>query len=452
MALKIEIIVSFCSAAEKKTSNLQHILLKFYQALHWKMINIACSTCLESFTSGCDISTTPCGHVFHTGCITRWLNVNIDCPQCRKGCEIVQIIKLFFSESQSAIEEQITINRLEQKSLQMEEDIQEYIQEANVSKKRVLDKSIEINQANQKCKRLEHEKLLMKLNWSKTEWNLKETINKSSKLIQDLGKQVNDKSIKTAQANKRMWDLHQEKCRLKSDLSKTEWMLIDSINKSNKQIKGLEKEIRDQKMVDIHALQFCGLDPGTMIGKNKSGFKRNHEDYLITTNSGFKQIRKDFSITIINESIDCIPEIINNLTRIQNRLRVGITSTYVLYNDYRDFWEYYLRKLSTLPSNANYEGHFAKLEMWLNILNNMNIDLPKFGQLTNDQHEQMSIDFNDAFNDLKERSNNSNVCTSCEENLTGSYQCTDCDETLCVKCFKAHSRLKLTRTHTVTPL
>ena len=28
----------------------------------------------------------------------------------------------------------------------------------------------------------------------------------------------------------------------------------------------------------------------------------------------------------------------------------------------------------------------------------------------------------------------------------------DCDETLCVKCFKAHSRLKLTRTHIVTPL
>ena len=48
--------------------------------------------------------------------------------------------------------------------------------------------------------------------------------------------------------------------------------------------------------------------------------------------------------------------------------------------------------------------------------------------------------------------NSSNVCTSCQENLTGSYQCSDCDETLCVKCFKAHARLKLTRTHIVTPL
>jgi hypothetical protein len=44
--------------------------------------------------------------------------------------------------------------------------------------------------------------------------------------------------------------------------------------------------------------------------------------------------------------------------------------------------------------------------------------------------------------------NSSNVCTSCQ----GYYQCSDCDETLCVKCFKAHSRLKLTRTHIVTPL
>ena len=374
------------------------------------MMNIACSTCLESFTSGCDISTTPCGHVFHTGCITRWLNGNNNCSQCRKGCEIGQIIKLYFSESQSAIEEQITINRLEQKSLQMEEEIQDYIQEANALK-------IEITQENQKCKRLEHEKLLMKLDWSKTEWNLKEMINKSSKIIQDLGKEVNVKSIQIAHANEECRILHHEKCQLKSNLSKTEWMLIDSINKSNKQIKGLEKEIHDQKMVDIHALQFCGFDPETMIGKNKSGFKRNRKDCLISTDSGFKQLRKDFSITIINESIESIPEIINNLARIQNRLRVGITSTYVLYNDYKDFWEYYLRKLSTLPSNANFETHISKLEKWLNILKKSNVskielqtfgittgnpscNLPRFGQLTDNQVREMCSDFNDANEDL----------------------------------------------------
>ena len=426
------------------------------------MMNIACSTCLESFTSGCDISTTPCGHVFHTGCITRWLDGNSNCSQCRKDCEISQIIKLYFSESQSALEEQITINDLEQKRLRLEEEklrLEEDKQNKNIQltamKKHVLDKSIEIGQANQKCAKLEHEKLLMKLDWSKTEWNLKESINitnkhikalekeideretRSIELIKDLEKVVEEKSEMLTQANKKCKELELEKC----DLNETEWILIDSVNKAKKQIKDLEREIDDQKMVDIRALQFCGLDPENMIDKNETELKRKSKDCSIA-------IRK---VKGCNDG-NLILEIIGNLTKILNGLRQGIKSTYVLYNDYKDFWEYYLRKLSTLPSNANYEGHFAKLEMWLNILNNMNIDLPKFGQLTNDQHEQMSIDFNDAFNDLKERSNNSNVCTSCEENLTGSYQCTDCDETLCVKCFKAHSRLKLTRTHNVSLL
>jgi DNA repair exonuclease SbcCD ATPase subunit len=426
------------------------------------MMNIACSTCLESFTSGCDISTTPCGHVFHTGCITRWLDGNINCSQCRKDCEISQIIKLYFSESQSSLEEQIGINYLEQKRLQLEEEKlrleeekQTFAQKLTALNKLVLDKSIEINQANQKCAKLEDEKLLMKLDWSKTEWNLKESINitnnqikvlekeidenetRSIELIKDLEKLVEEKSEMLTQANKKCKELELEKC----DLSETEWILIDSVNKAKKQIKDLEKVIDDQKMVDIRALQFCGLDPENMIDKNESELKQKSKDCLIANQK----------VKGCNDG-QLILEIIGNLTKILNGLRQGIKSTYVLYNDFKDFWEYYLRKLSTLPSNANYEGHFAKLEMWLNILNNMNIDLPKFGQLTNDQHEQMSIDFNDAFNDLKERSNNSNLCTSCEENLTGSYQCTDCDETLCVKCFKAHSRLKLTRSHTVTPL
>ena len=153
------------------------------------MMNIACSTCLESFTSGCDISTTPCGHVFHTSCITRWLNRNNDCSQCRKDCNFRQIIKLYFSESQFALEEQITINDLEQKCLKLEEKSQICDREVSTMKKIVDNCALERNQTNQKCKKLEHEKLLMKLDWSKTEWNLKESINKANKQIKDLKKE-----------------------------------------------------------------------------------------------------------------------------------------------------------------------------------------------------------------------------------------------------------------------
>ena len=64
-------------------------------------MNSACSTCLESFTSRSDISTTPCGHVFHTHCIEEWLeNGQNHCPQCRKDCTHNQIIKLYFYESE----------------------------------------------------------------------------------------------------------------------------------------------------------------------------------------------------------------------------------------------------------------------------------------------------------------------------------------------------------------
>ena len=65
-------------------------------------MNAACSTCLGSFTSISNISTTPCGHVFHTNCIEKWLqNGSNSCSQCRKNIDGRQIIKLYFSESQS---------------------------------------------------------------------------------------------------------------------------------------------------------------------------------------------------------------------------------------------------------------------------------------------------------------------------------------------------------------
>ena len=128
------------------------------------MMNIACSTCLESFTSGCDISTTPCGHVFHTGCITRWLNENPDCFQCHKTCKIGQIIKLFFTENQCAIEEQIAILDLKVKSLELEE-------KSSIFDTLLIKKSNEVIRANQKCEKLEKEILQMRMDWSKMKRN-----------------------------------------------------------------------------------------------------------------------------------------------------------------------------------------------------------------------------------------------------------------------------------------
>ena len=126
-----------------------------------------------------------------------------------------EIIKLFFSENPDGLEGNITTSQLEQKSLELEQKSLELEQKClelekkrleleqeslkleqkrlgmelnmdyykqknqksdrvvNNMKIRMLEASNQINQANQKCQKLEEEKLLMKLDWSKTEWNLK---------------------------------------------------------------------------------------------------------------------------------------------------------------------------------------------------------------------------------------------------------------------------------------
>ena len=41
-----------------------------------------CPICLESFTSKCEISSTQCGHIFHSDCIQKWLKQKRQCPFC----------------------------------------------------------------------------------------------------------------------------------------------------------------------------------------------------------------------------------------------------------------------------------------------------------------------------------------------------------------------------------
>lgn len=43
--------------------------------------NEACSICLENPNECIQLK---CGHVFHKSCITKWLKVKNNCPNCRK--------------------------------------------------------------------------------------------------------------------------------------------------------------------------------------------------------------------------------------------------------------------------------------------------------------------------------------------------------------------------------
>ena len=59
----------------------------------------ACTVCKEVLTSSCNISSTNCGHVFHTNCMTRWIKAQGSCPQCRSVCTYKQFNRIYLSES-----------------------------------------------------------------------------------------------------------------------------------------------------------------------------------------------------------------------------------------------------------------------------------------------------------------------------------------------------------------
>ncbi|KAK8298386.1 hypothetical protein V6Z12_D05G251400 [Gossypium hirsutum] len=45
--------------------------------------NKECAICLDEFSEGDEVASMPCTHVFHDGCIIKWLKTSHLCPLCR---------------------------------------------------------------------------------------------------------------------------------------------------------------------------------------------------------------------------------------------------------------------------------------------------------------------------------------------------------------------------------
>jgi len=61
-------------------------------------MRLQCSTCLDQISPEEDLSSTPCGHVFHLVCILRWLKHKKNCPQCRSAVEEGSLRKIFLND------------------------------------------------------------------------------------------------------------------------------------------------------------------------------------------------------------------------------------------------------------------------------------------------------------------------------------------------------------------
>ena len=44
--------------------------------------SISCPICINDFAAGADVTVLVCGHFFHPGCLTPWLQRHGSCPVC----------------------------------------------------------------------------------------------------------------------------------------------------------------------------------------------------------------------------------------------------------------------------------------------------------------------------------------------------------------------------------
>lgn len=44
-----------------------------------------CSICLDTYKATCNMycTRTPCGHIFHSTCLSKWSSLHNNCPICR---------------------------------------------------------------------------------------------------------------------------------------------------------------------------------------------------------------------------------------------------------------------------------------------------------------------------------------------------------------------------------
>ena len=70
-------------------------------------MRVQCSTCLELLTPGDDLTSTPCGHVFHMTCVVQWFENKKNCPQCRQSANERTLRKIYLAETDGDPEQDV---------------------------------------------------------------------------------------------------------------------------------------------------------------------------------------------------------------------------------------------------------------------------------------------------------------------------------------------------------
>ena len=233
-------------------------------------MNVACSTCLDSLTLESGISATPCGHVFHTDCLAKWIESGQNiCSHCRAEFQKKNIVKLFFSQNELGLQQNEIIDDIS-------EENQKLLQQANEAKSRELEASQKVEKIQTEMKALiktqneviddiseENQKLLKQANGAK--FRDLEASQKVEKIQKDkLELKALIKTLKNVELNvkrnfnKDKQDMLEQIEKLKNEVTKLKLELksnvelnvkrrFDKDKQGQKQIEGLKKEVTDLK-------------------------------------------------------------------------------------------------------------------------------------------------------------------------------------------------------------
>ena len=174
-------------------------------------MNTACSTCLEPFNSRSDISSTFCGHVFHTECIQNWFESGQNvCPQCRKESTKDQIVKLYFSESEL---EHDLVRELDEMNQKLQEEVNESKSVELVAKFQIEEEKFKLQEEKVKtenCKKeLEETKLRVQEEKVKTE-NYKKELEQEKLITENFKKELEEKKLKVQEEKNNVKDCKKE--------------------------------------------------------------------------------------------------------------------------------------------------------------------------------------------------------------------------------------------------
>ncbi|EFN86278.1 TRAF-interacting protein [Harpegnathos saltator] len=85
-------------------------------------MNIVCVICSELLVPSDDVYHTPCGHIFHFQCLTKWIDRSNTCPQCREKTTARAIRRIYFNfsnDDSSVTDSTVLISKIDSLNFQL---------------------------------------------------------------------------------------------------------------------------------------------------------------------------------------------------------------------------------------------------------------------------------------------------------------------------------------------